>query len=342
MAPNRYHRQTLLPGWGDAGQQRLAGSRAAIVGVGALGCAAADLLARAGVGHITLIDRDIVELTNLQRQSLFTERDAAEATPKAEAAAQRLRAVNSEVTIVPVVADLDAVNAERLLAGASIIIDGLDNYDARFLLNDISVKHGIPYIYAGAIGTRGMVMPVLPALEGAPCLRCLFAGPPPAGSQPTCDSAGVLGPLISIIAGHQAALALRVLLALATPADAALLEIDPWRPSHRRVEPGAGKDRACPCCGSRRFDFLDAAATPATVLCGADAVQVAAPAGAALALDRLSDRLASVGTVRRSPFHVRVTVDGSTLTIFPDGRAIVHGVTDPGRARAIYARVVGV
>ena len=217
---DRYHRQTLLPDFGNEGQARLSSSHALVVGCGALGCAAADTLTRAGVGRLTIVDRDVVELTNLQRQVLFDESDAAEGLPKAEAARRRLAAINSCVTIHALVQDFNHRTAPRIagLAGAAptppdVILDGTDNFETRLVINDLAVKHGIPYVYAGAVGTKGMQMTVLPpALGGGPpCLRCLVDRPPAPGVLPTCDTAGVLGPVISIVSGVQAAEALKIL-----------------------------------------------------------------------------------------------------------------------------------
>jgi adenylyltransferase/sulfurtransferase len=221
---DRYHRQTLLPGIGDAGQRRLLATHALIVGCGALGSCLADALARAGVGTLTIVDRDLVEITNLQRQILYDESDVREGMPKAEAAARRLREINSSIDIRPVIDDFDARNAERLSGGADIIIDGLDNFETRYLLNDLAVARGLPYIYGGAVGTQGMSVPILPhprkrvgsggaiswdEEDSTPCLRCIFPDPPPPGSSPTCDTAGVLGPLVSMVAAHQATQALK-------------------------------------------------------------------------------------------------------------------------------------
>jgi adenylyltransferase/sulfurtransferase len=353
VSSSRYHRQTLLPGWGDHGQQRLAESHAIIVGVGALGCASADQLARAGVGRITLIDRDIVEIANLQRQTLFDERDAAAGTPKAEAAANRLHAINSTIEITPIVADFGPANAERLLRShcrlpatsfPPILIDGTDNFETRYLLNDLAVKHALPYVYAGAVATRGMVMPVLTGEPGMPCLRCVFPEPPPPGTEQTCDTAGVLGPLIAITAGAQCAEAIKIMLGLRDRVQRSLLDFDVWEGRRRRIALQGLRDAACPCCVERRFDFLDAAVSGGSAsLCGRDAVQITPRKAASIDLAAFADRMAPFGEVTRTRFLVRVvlTVEAVTLTVFHDARAIVQGVTDPGRARAVYDRYVG-
>lgn len=347
ITPGRHHRQEILPQIGAKGQARLAASDAVIVGVGALGCAAADLLARAGVGGIRLIDRDIVERTNLQRQTLFTERDAAEAMPKAEAARRRLLEIDGALRVEAEIADVTAANAERLLVGGGagagrVLLDGTDNYETRYLINDVAVKHGAGLIYGGAVATRGMAMPVVP---GGPCLRCVFPEPPPPEARETCDTAGVLNAVTAMVGALQASLALRWLLGALTPEDATLSRIDAWLPSFSASPLAGMKDPGCPCCGLGRFEFLGGArgSAPAT-LCGRSAVQVA-PQGAEARLDLglLEARLAAHGGASRTPFLLRASLreEALTLTVFADGRAIVHGTTDAARARSIYARYIG-
>lgn len=357
---SRYHRQSILPGVGDAGQRRLAASHAAIVGLGALGSAIAELLARAGVGTLTLIDRDVVEPTNLQRQCLYAERDLE--MPKAEAGARRLAEINSNLRLIPLVRDFSAGNAEASLslAGAAearpgVLLDGADNFDARYLLNDLAVKHAVPYVYGGVVGTRGMRMPVLP--PAGPCLRCVFPDAPAPGTQPTCDTAGVLGPAVSVVAAGQASDALRVLLGL--PVAPGLTSFDLWTDDHRRL--AVAKDPACPCCGARRFDYLDARlGTRAVWLCGQNSVQIF-PDRAAIHADpdddvaeivdlpALAERLKAHGPVTATRFMTRASLtaergdDGGPvhLSVFPDGRALIRGLRDPARARALYDRYIG-
>lgn len=351
--PDRYHRQRLLEDFGDARQERLAASHACTVGCGALGCAAADLLARAGVGRLTIVDRDLVEITNLQRQVLFDQRHADEGMPKAHAAGERIGEINSEVRAHPVLADFAPANAEAVLLEGplgrpDVIVDGTDNFETRFLINDLAVKHGLPYVYAGAVSTHAMAMTVLPG--ETPCLRCLFAGPPPAGSQPTCDTAGVLGPVISMVSGIQATEALKLLVGRRDLVRRTLVEIDPWRNTHRELDLAGLRDPACPCCAGRRFEFLEHSAAEPVALCGQQAVQISPTPGAKIDLAALAGRLAAHGPFEATRYLVRGELAGERsasggpigLTIFPDGRAIVSGVTDPVRARTIYARYVGV
>lgn len=348
MHGDRYHRQQLLPDVGVAGQQRLRESRALIVGCGALGCAQADLLARAGVGQIRIVDRDVVELTNLQRQMLYAEADIGHA--KAHAAAARLRAVNSSITIEPEAADCSPVNAERLSSDCQVILDGTDNFETRFLLNDVSVSLGVPYVYGGVIAGRGMAATFVPGdgPHSTPCLRCVLPEPPPAGSVPTCDTAGVFGPSVAIVAAQQAADAIKVLLGRTDLLGGTMLDFDLLGNTRRRLAlPALVGDRsACRCCGLRRFDFLDGElASQAQALCGRDAVQVTPVLSAGLAFDELSERLAVHGPTRRvGPLLKAEASQGErrfALTIFPDGRAIIGGTEDPAEARSIYARLIG-
>lgn len=352
----RYHRQQILPGVGEDGQERLARSHAAIVGLGALGSAIADHLARAGVGRVTLIDRDLVDHTNLQRQSLYTERDAAEQMPKAEAARRRLAEVNSQITLDAHIADLTCRNIGQLLAGPvspgrpDVILDGTDNFETRYLLNDLAVRDGVPFVYGGVVGTRGMQTTIRPGTT--PCLRCLFEDPPAPGTQPTCDTAGVLGPVVAIVAGCQASDAIRLMLGQGEQIPASLLEFDLWAGHRRRLDLADARRESCPCCGLKQFKFLAGdAASHAATLCGQNAVQISPPdrPGGPLDLASLAERLRALGEVRTTPFMVRATLpaeqnasqEDRTLTVFRDGRAIVSGTASPDHARALYARYVG-
>ncbi|MBZ0171191.1 MAG: ThiF family adenylyltransferase [Phycisphaerales bacterium] len=350
--PDRYHRQTLLEDFGDAGQARLTGAHAFIVGCGALGCTAADLLARAGIGRLTIIDRDLVEETNLQRQVLFDQRHADDQTPKAHAAAGRIGEINPGVRVHPLLADFAPAIAERaLLEGPlgrpDVLIDGTDNFETRFLVNDLAVKHGLPYVYAGAVATHAMAMTVLPG--ETPCLRCLFAGPPPAGSQPTCDTVGVLGPVIAMVSGIQAVEAIKLLVGRRDLIRRTLLEFDPWSNTRRELDLSGLRDPACPCCAGRRFDCLDNPAGEPVSLCGRNAIQINPTPRTLIVLADLAERLAHHGsfTATRYLLQGELTRERSDsgppigLTVFSDGRAIVRGLTDPARARSIYAKYIG-
>lgn len=341
MNLDRYHRQMLLPQIGPGAQERLAGSRALLVGCGALGTAIADQLVRAGLGHLTLVDRDIVELTNLQRQTLFDESDAREGRPKAVAAAQRLRAINSSVQVEPVVADVHPGNIEDLLGGGfDFLLDGTDNVPTRYLLNDLAVKRAIPWIYGAAVGVEGRIMAVIP---GGPCLRCVFATPPGPGELETCDTAGVLGMNAAIVGAFQAIEAIRILTGQARPA--ALLTIDAWNWRVRAIDLADGRRADCPCCGRKEFRFLDApAGDSALTLCGRNAVQVRPSGTVQLGLERLAEKLKSVGRIDQTAYLLRCSLvepAGITLTVFADGRALVQGTSDLLRAKSIYARFIG-
>lgn len=343
----KYARQTVLPGIGAEGQRRLLASHAAIVGCGTLGCVIADQLCRAGIGRLTILDRDLVEPGNLQRQVLFDQADAEARLPKAEAAMERLGEINSDVRVRALVADLRPSSAESLLLDEKIgppgvILDGTDNFETRFLLNDLCVRHGIPYVYAGVVGTRAM-RAVFRA--GACCLRCVFDRPPAPGSQPTCETAGVLAPAAAMIGAMQAAEAIKLLVGAEAASD--LVEIDAWDGLLRRVDLSRSADPDCPCCVQRRFEFLDGPDPEAAALCGRHAVQVMPSKGGVagrLDLEAVAGSLRTAGEVTRSAFMVRAALyehDGVTLSVFRDGRAVIEGLEDTGRARAIYARYIG-
>jgi len=337
---DRYARQVVFPGVGEAGQRRLAESRATLVGCGALGTVIANVLARSGVGFLRIVDRDYVELTNLQRQVLFDEQDARDGVPKATAAVEQLQRVNSEIAYEAVVADLGPDNAERLLSDVDLVLDGADNFEVRYVVNDACVKLGKPWVYAAAIASYGVLMPIIPG-ETA-CLRCALADPPPAGSVDTCDTAGVLGPTPGIIGNLAAAEGIKLLIGAREQLSRGLTWIDCWYNSFNQT-PIELPAPDCPTCQRRRFDFLERPVTSlGATLCGRDAVQVRPPAAVELDLGALAGRLTTIGSVRQGPHLVRLTVPPHELTIFRDGRAIVKGTSDVAVARGLYARYVGV
>jgi adenylyltransferase/sulfurtransferase len=336
----RYSRQVLFGGIGPDGQRRLAESSATVVGCGALGSVVASTLARAGVGRLRLIDRDVVEESNLQRQFLYTEEDVRSLKPKAIAARDHLLAANSLIQVETEVADLNPDNAVRLLSGSDLILDGTDNFETRFLINDVSVRHGIPWIYAACLGSYGVTLSIFPG-ETA-CLRCLMEEPPPPGTTPTCDTAGIIGPIVGLIASVQAAEALKFLSGREEEMSDALLSVDVWTQSVNRVEvPRGGGRRRCETCDGLEFEFLSGKGTRPAVLCGRDAVQIMPSARHALDLAELAERLQGAGSVERSDFLLRFAAEGCALTVFPDGRAIVAGTSDPAIARTLYARYIG-
>ncbi len=335
----RYSRQILFEGIGEAGQSRLRGARALIVGCGALGSAQVETLARAGVGRLRVVDRDFVEESNLQRQTMFTERDARERVPKAVAAARRVGEINSDVECDGVVADVNNSNVERLIEGCDVVLDGTDNFATRFLLNDACVKHGVSWVYGAAVGSYGVTMTVRP--HASPCLRCVFPETPAAASAPTCDTAGVIMPVISIVAAVQASEALKLLTGNFGQLHNALMQFDVWRNEWRRVklkEPAPD----CRTCALGRFDALEAeAGEMTTVLCGRDAVQVTPGQASRVDLKSLAQRLSAAGEVKVNEYLVRLRAGGYELTVFEDARAIVRGTDDVGVARSLYARYVG-
>jgi len=338
--PDRYSRQILYAGIGPEGQRALGRARVAIVGCGGLGSVQAALLVRAGVGHVRLIDRDFVEESNLQRQILYDESDVESLEPKASAAARKLRQVNSLVEIEGFVDDLNPATIERLLGGVDVILDATDNFDARYLLNDYAVKTGTPWVYGACVGSYGLTFTIVPG-ETA-CLRCVFESAPPAGVTPTCDTTGVLGSIVATVASLQAVEALKLAAGRRGALNRRIVMLDLWDNTHDELElPPADPD--CPCCGRRRFDYLEGRASSETSsLCGRNAVQIRVPEGGRLDLDELAGRLAPLGHVERTPFLLRADIDTWHLTVFGDGRAIVGGTDDPAVAKSVYARYVGI
>jgi molybdopterin-synthase adenylyltransferase len=354
---SRYDRQMLLPQIGVEGQKKLAAAKVLLVGCGGLGTNIASVLARAGVGHLVLADRDVVDITNLQRQVLFDEADVREGLPKAEAAKRKLAVINSQVAVTAVVDDVNHTNVEKFAAGCNLILDGLDNFETRYLLNDCAVKLGLPYIYGGAVGTAGLVYAVLPhtrrgdtSWEGigvaGPCLRCIFEQAPPPGSSPTCDTVGVLGPLVAVVANLQVTQTLKILTAQWQALTRALLSLDLWANTLRQIDVShAYVPGQCPCCGQRRFEFLEGRhASGATVLCGQDAVQISPTPRTSVDLPEVSLRLGAVGEVAVNSYVLRVVFRQPKdvhLTLFADGRAIIKGTRDPAAAKRLYAQYVG-
>lgn len=330
----RYSRQILFPGIGEAGQRKLLAARVAVVGCGALGSFQAGALARAGIGHIRIVDRDYVEMSNLQRQWLFDESDAASALPKAVAAARAIARINSGVTIEPVVSDLTGENVEELLGGADLILDGTDNFETRYLLNDFAVSRGVPWIYGAAVGSYGLAMAVRPGLTA--CLKCVYPEPP-SGAQPTCETAGVLGTITSLIASLQVSEALRIL--CTGESTGWLTRVDVWSGEIRQLrQPQPEPD--CQACGRREFVHLSERRRVPVSLCGRNAVQLH-ERERPLDLRDLAIRLGAVGVVRANEFALRFEAPPYELTAFADGRVIVKGTTDVGVARSVYARYIG-
>jgi adenylyltransferase/sulfurtransferase len=332
----RYSRQILFPGIGERGQEALLRSHAAVVGCGALGSFHVAALARAGVGTLTIVDRDYVEPGNLHRQWLFEESDAAESLPKAAAAARRVARINSSVQVRGVVADLTASNVAELLGGADLILDGTDNFETRYLINDFAVSRGVAWIYGAAVGSYGLTMPVIPGRTA--CLRCIYPEPP-TGIQPTCETAGVLNAIVSAVASLQVADALKILSGHPDLVRARLTTMDVWEGGIRQID-GPARDPECPTCARREFPYLEESLHPPATLCGRNAVQIH-DRRCPIDLAVLKARLEPLGEVRANEFALRFFPAPYEMTVFPDGRAIIKGTSDTGVARSLYARYVG-
>ena len=326
----------LFSGIGEDGQARLLTSRAVIVGCGAIGAAAANLLVRAGVGRVRIIDRDFVEPSNLQRQTLFDEADAREALPKAIAAERKLRSINSAITVEGVVADLNPRNAPELLAGFDLILDGTDNFETRFLVNDFAVSSGLPWIYAAAVASYGLTMTILPGVT--PCLACLLETQRQ-GLEETCDTVGVLGSIVNLIASLEVADALKLLSGRAEQLHGRLISCDVWSGRFQSVRVARNPD--CRVCVRREFSYLEGEAQPHITMCGRDSVQIH-ERGRALDLAALRTHLArTIADVRQNDFLLRFRIPPYEMTVFADGRAILKGTKDPAVARSVYARYIG-
>jgi adenylyltransferase/sulfurtransferase len=339
--PERYSRQARFAGIGDEGQRRILAGRATLIGCGALGTVLANTLVRAGVGSLRVIDRDFIETNNLQRQILFDEDDVAANLPKAEAAARKLRKINSEVAVEPVVVDVDRTNVHELVADADVILDGSDNFEVRYLINDAAVKLSKPWIYGGCIGSYGQSMTIIPGQT--PCLRCVFESAPNPGETGTCETAGVLGPIVNIVASIQAAEALKLLAGKPEAINRDLVYVDVWDNTTRRIKIAGLLGKVdCPCCQRKQFEWLDGAhGAQTTSLCGRNAVQVSHRATGKLDFEAMARELSSLGKVSFNKFLLKFEVDSYQFTVFPDGRAIIKGTNDVDRAKTLYAKYVG-
>ncbi|MBO0697362.1 MAG: ThiF family adenylyltransferase [Zavarzinella sp.] len=344
-SPERYSRQVRVPGIGKAGQERIGKARVTLCGCGALGTVIANHLVRAGVGFVRIVDRDFVEISNLQRQVLFDESDVSGNLPKAVAAANKLRAVNSAITVEPVVADIDRTNILALCQDADLILDGTDNFEVRYTINDAAVKLGKPWVFGGAVGTEGQTMTIIPG--ETPCLRCVFEASPGPGEVGTCETAGVLGPAVAVVASYQAAEAIKLLAGKKDAINRELLTFDLWLNTSRRIKIARLLDaRNCPCCQQRKFEWLEGEhGTQTTSLCGRNAVQVSHRVTGRLSLEELAKQLGVSGQVSFNKFllkfQLREAGSDYEFTVFPDGRAIIKGTDDTDKARTLYAKYIG-
>ncbi len=338
----RYSRQILFDGIGEAGQARLAESRAVIIGCGALGAVQAETLARAGVGYLVLVDRDFVEESNLQRQIMFEESDARDRLPKAVAAERRIARVNSAIQVEPVVTDVNFKNIEELIAGADVVLDGTDNFETRFLINDACVKTKTPWVYGAAVGSYGLTMTVVP--RETPCLRCVLEQMPEPGTGETCDTAGVLMPIISIIASIQASEAIKILTGQKDKLHRSLVRVDVWDFQINKINLAnfAGQSE-CPVCSQNEFEFLRGAGRQVAVsLCGRNAVQIAQSGSSKIDFKSLAARLKPLGEVAFNDFLLRFRVEEYDIIVFRDARSIIKGTNDINIARGVYARYIGI
>lgn len=336
----RYSRQVLFSPIGKDGQEKLSKSRVLLVGSGALGAMHAEILARAGVGFLRIADRDFVEFSNLQRQTLYSENDAAERLPKAAAAKNRLAQINSEIEVEAVITDLNHTNIENLIKDVDLILDGTDNFQTRYLLNDACVKHKKTWIYGAAVSSYGATMTIFP--EKTPCLRCIFEEMPDAGTSPTCDTNGVIQPIIASVSAIQTTEAIKILTGNFDDLHKSLIQIDVWQNDWRKIkfsEPNA----ECECCAKRNFEFLETENPQFfTTLCGRDAVQISAPHTTFIDLESLAERVAALTEVKKNEYLARFSVDGFEITVFKNARAIIKGTDDLTTAKALYAKYIGV
>jgi len=339
----RYSRQMLFDPVGEEGQRKLLASRVTLIGCGALGTVLANTLARAGVGFLRVVDRDFIELNNLQRQVLFNEDDIAANLPKAEAARRKLQRINSTIEVEAVVTDVNHRNIEQLADGAHLLLDGTDNFETRFLINDLAVKSKRPWVYGACIGATGLSMPILP--NDTPCLRCIFEQAPPPEMNPTCDTAGVLGPVVNMVASHQALEAMKILMGKFDAMNRRLLNFDAWSGRVSMLNVQKAYDQGdCPCCKGRVFEYLEGRfGSSATTLCGRNAVQVTPPAGAKIDFPTIADKLRAIAHAepKFNAFMLKAQINTHELTVFADGRAIIKGINKPEEARTIYAKYIG-
>lgn len=335
----RYSRQIRFSPIGAEGQEKISASRLAVIGAGALGSVSAELLTRAGVGYIRIIDRDFVEASNLQRQSLYDEEDVRLNLPKAQAAAAKLRRINSTVTIDAIVDDVNPSSVEDHIQDVDLVLDALDNFETRFVLNDACAKHRRTWIYAAAVGSYGLVMPIVPGKS--PCLRCMLGSLPAPGTSPTCDTAGVIGPITHIVASIQVAEAMKLICSVIEPRDFSLLTYDVWTHAFKRMKLETDTMSSCRVCSEGCLDYLDGAPLRTVTLCGRNAVQLIPSVKSDLNFAEISRTIPSSGDVQFNEFLLKCSAPPYEVTVFRDGRAIVKGTEEPGLARSVYSKLIG-
>jgi len=335
----RYSRQILFPEIRKAGQEKLLNSRVLLLGCGALGASQAEMLARAGVGRLRIVDRDFVEFTNLQRQTLYKESDASERLPKAIAAQNRIAEINSEIEVEAIIADVNNSNIESFIKDCDLVLDGTDNFQVRYLLNDACVKHNKIWIYGAAVSSYGTTMTIIPG--ETPCLRCIFEQMPDAGSSPTCDTAGVIMPIIATVSAVQVAEAIKILVGGTESLHRSLMQFDIWRNDWRKIKLSL-PNPDCETCDRRNFELLDAESQEfSAVLCGRNAVQISPPRPTNLSLESLAEKLENVSEVMQNEYLVRFSSGENEVTVFRDARAIIRGTDNVSVARSLYAKYIG-
>ncbi len=341
MSDARYSRQILFNGIGAEGQAMLSHSRVLLVGCGALGSVMAEIVTRAGIGSLTIADRDYIDESNLQRQSLYTEEDCHAGLPKAAAAVSHLAKINGSVELIPQILDVNAGTIEALVRGQNLILDGTDNFETRFLLNDASLKWNIPWVYGACVGAYGMCLAFIPG--SGPCLRCVLGQLPPPGSSPTCDTVGVIGPIVHLVAALEAAEALKILTGRLERVNSKLVSVDLWANHITSLELAKQHDATpCPACGERLFEFLEGKHQGRMqALCGRDAVQVYRDSPSPVDFRTIAERLAPVGAVTYNEFLLKASVDRFEIALFRDGRGIVRGTHDADEAKRVYAKFIG-
>jgi molybdopterin-synthase adenylyltransferase len=336
----RYSRQVRFSPIGAEGQRRIAAARVAVIGAGALGSVSSELLVRAGVGFVRIVDRDFVEVSNLQRQSLYDEEDVRLSLPKSEAAAAKLRRINSGIQIESIVDDVNPSNVEDYIEDVDLVLDALDNFETRFVLNGACVKHLRTWIYAAAVGSYGLVMPIVPGKS--PCLRCMLGSLPAPGTSPTCDTAGVIGPITHIVASIQVAEAMKVICGVMDPASVSLLTYDVWTHAFKHMPLGTEAMASCPACAEQRFDYLNGSPLRTVTLCGRNAVQLIPAVKSDLNFAEISKTIPAAGDVQFNEFLLRCSAPPYEVTVFRDGRAIVRGTEEASLARSVYSKLIGV
>jgi molybdopterin/thiamine biosynthesis adenylyltransferase len=336
---DRYSRQTRFIPIGEEGQHKLESARVLLIGLGALGTVVSDQLVRAGIGFLRIVDRDFVELSNLQRQSLFDENDVRNNLPKAAAAETKLKQINSSVQIEAKIDDVNPSNVEEYLTDVDLVLDALDNFETRFVVNDACFKHRKPWIYTAAVGSYGLVMPVIPG--ATPCLRCLLGNLPAPGTSPTCETAGVIAPITHIIASMQVAEALKFLTGNLAADNIRLTAYDVWSYRYQRIDVGTDSMATCPLCAEGQFDYLDGNPLRTITLCGRNAVQLIPGVKSDIDFQTISKSIAAFGAVQFNDFLLKCTAPPYELTLFKDGRAIVKGTDEPSTARSVYSKMVG-